>query len=141
MSRKKGSKNKSKFSDVLLQAAKDAGFTKEQIAKFTDAELLKQRVIKLKPGMAVRFMEKPVVEVREPVFMLEASSCFDIKILAGISSPASRAVKEQREITAEISRRGIRNIILINIMRHMKVDSHNIYHSNVTVQYEYEKEG
>lgn len=128
------------FSVKIIEIAREAGFTFEQINKFTDEEALKVFVIRAKPGLAKRFIERPPQPKpaeTEPQFE-DAVDAFDVNVLAG-GPMRQRVANEQRDIDIQIQRRGIRNITSITVERIMKADERNRVHSTVTVKYKKEK--
>lgn len=128
------------FSVKIIKIAREAGFTFEQINKFTDEEALKVFIIRAKPGLAKRFIERPPKpKPTESGPQLEdAVVAFDVGVLAG-GPMRQRVANEQRDIDIQIQRRAIRNIVSITVERIMKADERNRVHSTVTIKYKKEK--
>lgn len=128
------------FSVKIIKIAREAGFTFEQIDKFTDEEALKTFIIRAKPGLAKRFIEKPPKPKpsQSGPQLEDAVVAFDVGVLAG-GPMRQRVANEQRDIDIQIQYRGIRNIISISVKRIMKADDHNRVHSIITIEYKKEK--
>jgi hypothetical protein len=120
----------------VLRVAREVGLSCAQLEKWTDEEKLKQTIIGIKPAMATRFVERPRPSEKvapEPTFE-SAVAAFDVLVLAG-GPPRQRVMSEDRDIDVQIKKRGITNIQSINILRSMKADANNRFHSTVTVKY------
>jgi hypothetical protein len=135
--RKKNKKQPVKFSRTLMDAAKEAGFSQRQIDKFTDPEALKAMVIRAKPGLAGRFVEKPPPPAPGAIeaSRVEASHQFECSVMAGFGPRKDRARKEQEQIDREVLRRSIRNIESMTIERSMKANDKGRFVSVVSVRY------
>jgi len=128
------------FSKLIIQAALDAGFVHNQIQKFKDEESLKAAVIRHKPGLAARFIERAEVKSRE-VVMIDKECEFGVSILAGFGPIADHMRKESLEIERKIRREGIsvHNIQSMVIERNMVASEDGRKHSKVTIKYRKEK--
>jgi len=128
------------FSFLSVIVARNAGFTFEQIVKFPSEEALRAKVISVKPRLALKFREKPAARAAAAAQMKYTDEVvsFWVELLAGMSSATNRAMNEQKQIEAEIRRRGLHNIVSINITRYLKPDHRNKVRSVVMVNYKKE---
>lgn len=129
------------FSIKVIIAALDAGFKHVQIQKFKSDETLKAAVIRAKPGLAVRFIEKPPeLEAKEKTFV-DKECEFDVSILAGQGPLKDHMRKEAIEIDRMVKRKGIPvfSIQSMTIERNMVASGDGRKHSKVLIKYRKEE--
>jgi hypothetical protein len=129
-----------RFSEKVVRAALEAGFVEKQIEKFENDETLKAALIRNRPGLAVRFIEKPEVRSREITYV-DKECEFDVSILAGFGPIADHMRRESQEIDRMIRRKGISvfNIQSMTIERNMVASEDGRKHSKVLVKYRKEE--
>lgn len=129
-----------RFSKLVIQAALDAGFVHKQIEKFDDEETLKAAVIRNRPGLAVRFIEKPEIRSRE-IVKVDKECDFDVSILAGFGPIIDHMRRESQEIERMIRRKGISvfDIQSMTIERNFVASKDGRKHSKVLVKYRKEE--
>lgn len=137
---KRGRKKKNEIREVTIKAAKEAGFVDKQIKKYTSDERLRMDIIRAKPGLAVRFIEKPEVKSREVIFIDEECE-FDVSVLAGFGPISDHMRKESLEIERMIRRKGIgvHNIQSMTIERNFVASKDGRKHSKVLIKYKKEQ--
>lgn len=123
-----------RFSEKVIKAALEAGFVQQQIEKFISEEALKNAIIRAKPGLAARFIEKPLPAESKEVEYVEKELEFDVHVLAGPLSDHVR--KEALEIERMARRKGIPvfDMLSVNIERNMIAEGGR-KKSKVTIKY------
>lgn len=126
----------------VIQAARDAGLTDEQINGFTDVEMLKLMIVQTAPEMAVRFIRPVEQTAPEPKTIVKApviADCvheFTTAVLAGFGPLDYIVEREQEQVIAEIRRRSIYHIQSMKIERCLKPDERGKLVSKVTIHYQ-----
>jgi hypothetical protein len=134
MARKK--QNKPKI-DTLLVAAKEAGFSEEQIAAFDSRESLQSAVERLRPsflasaGKPAKPKPKP-----EPVEMEIKTLDLTLELSAMMAKTSLRAGDEQMQLDAFLNRRGIRSAVTrITIDRDYTPQANSKFLSQILIYY------
>ena len=147
MSKKKGRPKKTKlqkdfencksllFSEKAIKAALEAGFVQQQIVKFKDEESLKLAIIAHKPGLAVRFIERPPLPEKKEVEYTYEKCEFDVSVLPCPLLDHMR--KESQDVKRMVMRKGISVFDILNMLieRSMTTSKDGRKHSKVTINY------
>jgi len=112
-------KIKPEFSPELLDEAAKAGFSKEQIATFTDTEALRQAVARFSPQILSSAGTPSEPKKPAPPVEMEIKTLQDrLDLSAMVAKTSMRADAEQRRIDDILNRYGIRQqLVRIEIER------------------------
>ena len=126
-----------RFSEKVVKAALEAGFVQVQIEKFMSEDDLKKAIIRHKPGLAARFIEKPPVAEKKEIEYVEKECVFDVSILAGFGPLLDHLRREGQEVERMVKRKGIPvfDMISMTIERSMVAAKDGRKHSKVTIRY------
>ncbi len=141
--KKRGRSKKEEISPKTIEVAKEAGFVDAQIEKYTSDAALKKAIIRTRPGLAVRFIEKPPKpEVKEETY-IDKECKFDVSILAGFGPIKDHMHKESDQIDRMVRRRGISvfDIQSMTIERSFVASNDGRKHSTITVKYRKKDDG
>ena len=129
--------------DILIKAAKEAGFSEEQIANFDSEESLRNAVNRIKPSILASAGEiTPPKPSREPVEMEAKMTDMTLELSPMRAKTALRAYDEQRDIDAFLNRRGIRpKVTRIDISRDYTPQANNKYQTKIVIYYKGPKNG
>ncbi len=127
------------FSSILIEAAKKAGFTDEQIAAVDTEEALRALVTKVRPQSILDVVPqekppKPKATV-DPVEMVSREKDFSIEISPQSALTWKRGDYEQSELDRFINRNGIKNLVRVLISRGYVPNKTSKYETNFNIHY------
>jgi hypothetical protein len=121
----------------LHKAAKEAGFTPEQIAAFATEEDLQNAINRIKPSiLASAGKIAAPKKKKEPVETEIKTVDFVLTLSPMTAKTPLRAQNEQQEIDAYLNRRGLRPAVTrIQVDRSFSPQDDNKYLTKVTISY------
>ena len=139
MSKRNQKPSVKRFSEGLLAAAKNAGFTSEQISAVKDEKALRALVIKIRP-QAILDREPQAKEPKpktppEPIEMVSREKSFTIELSPQMALTWKRGDYEQSELDRFVSRNGIKNLVRVVITRGYVPNKTSKYETKFTIHY------